>query len=97
MTRVDLALRPATSSPTCIGIGFVAADIVEGSTDEFVAVGGSCGNVIAVLAWLGWRGFPITRMGEDWAASVIRKDFDAINVRDIFLSNERGIETPIVI
>lgn len=97
MTRVDLALRPATSSPTCIGIGFIAADIVQGSTDEFVAAGGSCGNVMAILAWLGWHSLPVTRMGQDWAASVIRKDFGAIVVHDDFLSNERSIQTPIVI
>ena len=49
MTRVDLTLRPATNSPACIGVGFVAADIVEGSSEEFVAAGGSCGT-----SWLSW-------------------------------------------
>jgi sugar/nucleoside kinase (ribokinase family) len=78
-------------------MGFIAADIVEGSSEEFVAAGGSCGNVMAILAWLGWKSFPIARMGPDWAASVIRKDFDALGVQDQFLSEERSIQTPIVI
>jgi sugar/nucleoside kinase (ribokinase family) len=97
VTRVDLPLRPATNEPACIGIGFVAADIVEGSTEEFVAAGGSCGNVLAILAWLGWKSVPVTRMGQDWAANVIRKDFEALGVDDTFLSKERAIQTPIVI
>ncbi len=97
MIRVDLALRPVTNDPACIGVGFVAADIVEGSSEEFVAAGGSCGNVMAILAWLGWKTFPVVRIGPDWAARVIRKDFDALGVRNEFLSQERSIQTPIVI
>jgi sugar/nucleoside kinase (ribokinase family) len=97
VTRVDLALRPETSEPGCVGIGFVAADIVEGSAEEFVAAGGSCGNVLAILAWLGWKSVPVGRMGQDWASKVIRKDFAALGVEETFLSTERGIQTPIVI
>jgi fructokinase len=81
----------------CIGVGFVAADIVEGSSEEFVAAGGSCGNVMAILAWLGWKSFPVARMGPDWAGRVIRKDLNALGVHDVFLSEERSIQTPIVI
>jgi sugar/nucleoside kinase (ribokinase family) len=97
VTRVDLTLRPVTNEPACIGVGFIAADIVEGSSEEFVAAGGSCGNVMAILAWLGWKAFPVARMGPDWAARVVRKDFDALGVRDKFLSEESSIQTPIVI
>jgi fructokinase len=78
-------------------VGFVAADIVEGSSEEFVAAGGSCGNVLAILAWLGWKSYPVARMGKDWAAGVIRKDFDTHGVENGFLSEERAIQTPIVI
>jgi sugar/nucleoside kinase (ribokinase family) len=97
MTRVDLTLRPIAHSPTCIGVGFVAADIVEGSEDEFVAAGGSCGNVMAILAWLGWKSYPVARIGQDWAAGVVRKDFKQLGVQGTFLSEERSIQTPIVI
>jgi fructokinase len=75
----------------------VAADIVEGSTEEFVAVGGSCGNVMSILAWFGWSAFPVARTGQDRAAAVIHKDFDSVGVQQGFLSNERSIRTPIVI
>lgn len=97
MKRVDLTLRPATRHPVCVGAGFVAADIVEGRTEEFVAAGGSCGNVMAILAWLGWKGYPVARLGKDWAAGVVRKEFKAIGLEDTFLSDEKAVQTPIVI
>lgn len=97
VTRMDLTLRPATDNPICLGVGFVAADIVEGSADDFVAAGGSCGNVMAILAWFGWESAPVARMGVDWAAGIVRKDFETVGVNDKFLSQERSIQTPIVI
>ncbi|MCK9918024.1 PfkB family carbohydrate kinase [Microbacteriaceae bacterium K1510] len=94
---MDLTLKPATNEPACVGVGFVAADIVQGADEDFVAAGGSCGNVMAVLAWLGWRAVPIARTGPDWASKVIGKDFEALGVDTTFLSEERSIQTPIVI
>jgi len=80
-----------------MGSGFVAADIVEGRTEEFVVAGGSCGNVLAILAWLGWRSYPVARLGRDWAAGIIRKEFQSIGVEGDFLSEEKAVQTPIVI
>ncbi len=97
MTRVDLKLRPAARHPVCVGVGFVAADIVEGRTEEFVAAGGSCGNVMAILAWLGWKSYPVARLGKDWAAGVIRKEFEVIGLERAFLSDEKAVQTAIVI
>jgi fructokinase len=97
MTRIDLTLKPATRHPVCVGAGFVAADIVEGSAEEFVAAGGSCGNVMAILAWFGWTSYPVARLGQDWAAGIIRKEFKAIGVESGFLSDEKAVQTPIVI
>jgi fructokinase len=97
MTRIDLMLKPTSGSPTCIGVGFVATDIVEGSVEEFVSAGGSCGNVMAILAWLGWKALPASRLGRDWAAKVIRKDLGDLGVDLKALSDEKSVQTPIVI
>jgi sugar/nucleoside kinase (ribokinase family) len=97
MTRVDLTLRPVARHPVCVGAGFVAADIVEGRTEEFVAAGGSCGNVMAILAWLGWRSYPVARLGKDWAAGIVRNEFRTLGLEDTFLSDEKAVQTPIVI
>jgi sugar/nucleoside kinase (ribokinase family) len=97
MTRVDLVLKPATSSPLCVGVGFLAADIIQGSNEEFVAAGGSCGNVMAVLAWLGWQAVPVARLGHDRAAKVILKDLGGLGVSCDHVSIENAVQTPIVI
>lgn len=97
MMRIDLVLKPATSSPVCVGVGFLAADIVQGSTEDFVAAGGSCGNVMAILAWLGWRSVPVARLGHDWAAKVIRKDLGGLGVSCEHVRSEKTVQTPIVI
>lgn len=97
MTRIDLVLKPATTSPACVGVGFLAADIVQGSAEEFVVAGGSCGNVMAILAWLGWRSVPVARLGHDWAAKIIRKDLGGLGVSCEHVSSEKTVQTPIVI
>lgn len=48
VTRLDLSLKATADHPCCVGVGFVAADIVEGSGEGFVSAGGSCGNVMAI-------------------------------------------------
>jgi len=97
MTRVDLSLKSAAGHPSCIGVGFVAVDIVEGSGEGFVSAGGSCGNVMAILAWLGWNAVPFSRLGRDWAAKTIRKDLGESGVALDYLSEEDTVQTPIVI
>src|SRR5260221_11327680 len=97
MSRVDLSLRAIAGHPSCIGVGFVAADIVEGTGEGFVAAGGSCGNVMAILAWLGWNAVPLSRLGRDWAAKTVRKDLRDAGVALDHLAGEDPVQTPIVI
>jgi len=97
MTRVDLMLKPRGKGPTCVGVGFVAVDLVETDADTFAAVGGSCGNVMAILAWLGWHSAPVARLGRDWAADYIRQDLSAAGVDIELLTAEDRIQSPIVI
>jgi sugar/nucleoside kinase (ribokinase family) len=97
MTRVDLMLKLARGQQTCIGIGFVAVDIVEGTVEEFTAAGGSCGNVIAILAWFGWNAVPVSRLGRDWAAKIIRNDLRGVGANLAGFSDEECVQTPIVI
>ena len=58
---------------SCWGVGFVAMDVVDVEGDRFAAVGGSCGNVMAILAWLGWTARPIARLGGDATGDFIRR------------------------
>lgn len=36
--------------------------------------GGTCGNVLAILAFLGWRSMPVSRLGRDAASRLIIRD-----------------------
>ncbi len=72
-------------------------DIVEAEAGEFAAPGGSCGNVMALLAWMGWRATPVARLGEDAPGSFVREEFDKIGVDTDYLNMAAGVKTPVVI
>lgn len=38
--------------------------------------GGTCGNVLAILAFLGWRSMPVSRLGRDAASRLIIRDMN---------------------
>lgn len=95
--RIDLALHQARGKPVAIGAGFVALDIVESNVHPFAAVGGSCGNVMAILAWLGWDAKPVARIGADWAGELVTTDMSRTGADIRSLLPEQRIKTPIVI
>lgn len=97
MKRVDLRLRKARGTPSCLASGFIAMDIVEGEFETFSAAGGSCGNVMALLSFLGWTAQPVARLGADHAGSFIRAQFERLGVDASHVSNLSGVKTPIVI
>ena len=79
------------------GAGLIAMDIVEADGSEFAATGGSCGNVMAILAWFGWASTPIARFGTDAAGQFIRTEFDTLGLDASHISCESRVDTPIVI
>jgi fructokinase len=84
----------------CVGTGFVAVDVViNGQSQEPIGVwaGGSCGNVLTILSYLGWHTYPIARIGGDAAGKVLLKDFTDWNVRTELLSWDNIGKTPLVI
>lgn len=97
MTRIDLQLVPSRKRMTAVGAGFVALDIVEGRQSTFATAGGSCGNVMAALAWMGWDVFPAGRLGDDQAGQFVREELSALGVNLQYLVNDEAISTPIVI
>lgn len=68
----------------CFGIGLVTVDrlILDAKETEPVAsyVGGSCGNVMVLLALAGWECTPIARLGVDSNADFIIEDFNRLGV-----------------
>lgn len=90
----------ASARPIIFGTGLVALDLVVGpdpSGPVQVSAGGTCGNVLAALAYLGWGSYPIARMNGDAASAMLRMDLARWDVRLDFVSCGRTADTPMVI
>ena len=97
MTNLDLKIDLVKRKPICLGAGFIALDIVKCKFDDFAAVGGSCGNVLSILAWMGWRAMAIGRLGDDAAGDFVRTYLESVNVETDYFEQADRIATPIVI
>lgn len=96
MTRIDLQIRPASDDVTVLGSGFLALDVVEGQYGQFATAGGSCGNVLTMLAWLGWSSAPVARLGDDLAGQYVCEDLEAFDVDLRHIQLATSVRTPIV-
>ncbi|MBZ9603304.1 carbohydrate kinase family protein [Phyllobacterium chamaecytisi] len=93
-------MKPTVNRPKIFGTGLVALDLVMGadpSTPVQSWAGGTCGNVMAIMAYLGWDAFPIARMNGDPASERARADFGAWNVHLDFANCAPTGHTPIII
>lgn len=96
----EALFRLKRPTPVAVGMGLVALDIVINgweSESPLVSTGGSCGNVMSILAYLGWQCFPVVRIGDDLTADFIAKDLARFGVQLDFLYREGKGHTPIVI
>ena len=94
------SVRPLDQPSRCVGSGLVALDIVveRESPDEcFVRSGGSCGNVMAILSYLGWESYPISRLGLDGAAKIVLTDLVRFGVNTRFVRQDPVASTPAII
>lgn len=84
--------------PTVLGTGLITLDLVLNSASSNIrwAAGGSCGNVLAILAYFGIPTFPIARMNGDTASQFVRKDFLNLGVNLEFSALPPTAETPVI-
>ena len=74
--------------PICIGTGLVALDVILNGSPKTLpklSVGGSCGNVLSILAFLDWKSLPIARLANNLATKELLTDFNRWNINDKFL------------
>ena len=86
--------------PQIFGTGLIALDLVVGlDADAPIKAwaGGTCGNVLSILAYLGWDAFPIARMNGDPASQRVREDMARWGVRLDYASCAPTTHTPIII
>ncbi len=85
--------------PLIIGAGLVVLDIIlnNGDTAPIFKAGGTCGNVLAGLSYLEWRGAAFSRVGADSAAKLMLKDLMAYGVDVSYVGREEKLKTPRII
>jgi fructokinase len=92
-----------TASPpklVVVGTGLVALDVViadDATTDPILCAGGTCGNVLIALAFLGWDAFPIARLRSDSASKRVIEDLKRWGVKLDFVSLSDSGSTPVVV
>jgi fructokinase len=86
-------------SPTIYGTGLVSLDIVVSADPDkpcYQWAGGTCGNVLTILAYLGWNSFPIARLNRDTASTRVKSDMMSWGVELDFSELAPTTNTPVI-
>jgi sugar/nucleoside kinase (ribokinase family) len=92
-------MRRNSIVPKVYGTGLISLDVVYGlqkRTPKY-QVGGTCGNVLSILGFLGWDSYPISRLDTDCAGNIVRSDFAQCGVHSDYLGLAPTAATPIII
>ncbi len=98
MSNDPFAIR--NPPPCVVGTGLVALDAVMpygGAAPSHRLAGGTCGNVLTILSYLGWEAFPVTRLKDDVASRTLREDLKRWSVRLEFVAVSPEGSTPVFV
>ena len=79
--------------------GLIALDVVVPEAPDAaprMQAGGTCGNVLAALAYLDWTAYPVARLGDDGPMRRVCQDLAKWGVRFDFVLKEPGDGTPVI-
>lgn len=84
--------------PKILGTGLIALDIVLDADQRLLSygLGGSAGNVLSILASLGWLSSPIGKLGCDVAGEIILEEFRSLNANLKLIVQEHSVPTPVI-
>ena len=88
------------NTPSAVGMGLVALDVVLTDGKDLQPryfAGGTCGNVLTILRYLGWRSSPIARLNAGAAADCVLEDLERLGVSTDFITILPDGSTPIII
>src|SRR6267154_220086 len=97
------AAAPRKLCPSVVGTGLIALDVVlnadrvSGGAQQQCFVGGTCGNVLTVLSYLGWNATPVGRLSPGPAVERVLADLRHWKVATDFLSVDDNGSTPTII
>ena len=86
-------------APTIVGAGLVALDVIiniRKQTLPILQAGGSCGNILTILSYLGWHSYPMARLENNSATLELINDLEKWKVNTSLISIKNG-STPIII
>ena len=86
--------------PIVAGTGLLALDVVmhtDISQPPRLYAGGTCGNVLMILSYLGWESYPIARLNGDEASRYVLSDLRRWGVHTELVKTRPTADTPIVI
>jgi sugar/nucleoside kinase (ribokinase family) len=89
-----------TGVPVVAGTGLIALDVVVHTDVKEPArlyAGGTCGNVLTILSYLGWVSYPIARLNGDEASRYVLADLRRWGAHTEFARIRPTADTPIVI
>jgi len=87
------------SKPTAYGTGLIALDIVISSNPEVPTrqwAGGTCGNVLTILSYLGWNAYPIARLNNEPSSVHAKHDLQRWKVCQDFVEMEPVASIPVI-
>jgi len=89
-----------TERPSIVGTGLIALDVIieaDGKRKPWMWTGGTCGNVLAIMSYLGWQAFPVSRLNGDAASRYVEEDLIRWQVHLDYARTTPGSRTPIVV
>ncbi|MCU7919934.1 MAG: carbohydrate kinase family protein [Candidatus Thiodiazotropha sp. (ex Dulcina madagascariensis)] len=91
--------RKKATQPRVVGTGLISLDVVISANPEEPVrqwAGGTCGNVLTILSYLGWSAYPVARLNGDAASQGVKKDLCAWGVHLDFAELAPTCITPII-
>ena len=88
-----------TNVNICIGAGLISLDVLIWDGDMYPVsfyVGGTCGNVMMILSYMGWKSYPIARLDETKDTKRVLDDMHNHKVHTDFVSTSDG-KTPVIV
>lgn len=86
---------------SCVGTGFIVLDVIRNTVGTAATekrfAGGSCGNVLTILAYFGWTANAVGRIGDDHAGQELLADLGKWGVGTDLLQVEPSRGTPIIV
>ena len=83
----------------CVGAGLISLDVLIWDGQKAPVsyyVGGTCGNVMMILSYMGWETYPIARLDGTKDGVRVLADMEKHNVHTDFVSTNDG-KTPVIV